>query len=282
MADETTGGEFPEQRPIQSFEDGLRPARLMLRVYKLLDSNDNIQTEGDFVRKVRGLVEAAVTEDLLVVQNELFLGIIRERAGVPRSDLKRSALCHLLRQAVVASCSALDVYLPALLRVHLPTVIGYVGREFVPKDDEVRKHFAELAFGLDDILRVMTEPPESSTLFIAGKILGVTEFKYLSSRKGVFVAGALLGIPKPWDAIATHLHRDRKELMSVLDEAVQRRNDIVHRGDRKQGDRPGEFQTIEFAWTQQAVDTIDHVCRALDELVEKRIRELRAAAETIS
>ncbi len=170
------------QQPIQTFEDSLRPAKLMLRVYRLLDSNDNIQTDGDFVGKVRTLVSAAASEDLLVVQNEIFLGIVREKALCPRSDLKRSTLCHLLRQAVVASCTALDVYLPALLRVHLPAVIALVGREFYPKDEEVKKYFSDLKFGLDEVLRVMTDEEDSATLFIAIKILGNTEFRYLSSK----------------------------------------------------------------------------------------------------
>ena len=64
--------------------------------------------------------------------------------------------------------------------------------------------------------------------------------------------------------------------MKTLDDTVRRRNDIVHRADRCQEDPGGEAQSITFAWTQQAVDTVKHVCLALDELVAMRITEMEA------
>jgi hypothetical protein len=77
-------------------------------------------------------------------------------------------------------------------------------------------------------------------------------------------------------AIAAHLNRDKRELMKTLIDTVDRRNDIVHRADRLQTDPGGEAQDIAFAWTQQAVDTIKHVCLALDELVAARVAQLEA------
>src|SRR5688572_21142328 len=104
----------PLIRPAQGFEDNIRPAKLMLQVYRLLDCGDAIQTDGAFVSQMRELVKASATEDLMLVQNEIFLGLVREAAQVPKSQLKRSALAHLLRQAIVASCTALDAFLPGL------------------------------------------------------------------------------------------------------------------------------------------------------------------------
>ena len=51
----------------------------------------------------------------------------------PASAFKRCALCNLLRQSVVAACTALETFLPILLRDNLPEVIGLRGRDFVPK-----------------------------------------------------------------------------------------------------------------------------------------------------
>jgi len=39
-------------------------------------------------------------------------------------------------------------------------------------------------------------------------------------------------------------------------------------------DSGGDAQDITFAWTRHAVDTIHHVCLALDELVATRAAEL--------
>jgi len=114
--------------------------------------------------------------------------------------------------------------------------------------------------------------------YISNKLLGLANFKYLSSRKGVHVVGALLGLSKPWPQIAEHLGRDKKALMQMLDDAVKRRNDIVHRADRAHTEPGGEAQDITFAWAQQAVDTIRHICLALDELVGERVKQISALA----
>src|SRR5438105_412049 len=99
--------------PRQTFEDNMRPAQLLVRVYRLLDSNDSIASQGDMVTKLRSVVQANADEELLLIYNELFLGLVRERADIKRSHLLKRSLGHLLRQAVVASCTALETYLPA-------------------------------------------------------------------------------------------------------------------------------------------------------------------------
>jgi hypothetical protein len=251
----------------------MRPAELLLRVYRLLDCNDTISTEGEMVNALRALVQASTDEDVMLVYNELFLGLVRERAQLPRSTLRRATLSHLLRQAVVASCTALETFLPALLRANLPMMIRSRGRDFVPRDETMMEYFADLQFSLDETLRLLGD--ENAPEYVSNRILGLANFKYLSSRKGIHVVGALLGLGQTWEQIAAHLNRDRKELMNTLEDTVRRRNDIVHRADRPQSDAGGEAQDIAFAWTQQAVDTINHICLALDELVSAHVAQIQ-------
>ncbi|MBI3948941.1 MAG: hypothetical protein HY314_00580 [Acidobacteria bacterium] len=258
--------------PRQVFEDTIRPAELLLRVYRLLE-NDAIQREGDMVKSLRAVVGASEDEDVMLIFNEIFLGLIRERAQLPPAALKRSALCNLMRQSVVVACTALETYLPSLLRVNLPTVIQAKGRSFFPQDAELQEHFKELTFGLDETLRILSDP--NAPLYIANKILSLTTFKYLGGKKGIHIVGALLSIEKPWEQIAQQLGRDRKELMKIIDETTRRRNDIVHRADRPQSDPSADLQEINYSWTKQAVDTIGHVCLALDELVAARMTHLQ-------
>jgi hypothetical protein len=259
--------------PRQAFEDNMRPAELLLRVYRLLE-NDALQTAGDMVTSLREVVGCGADEQLLLLYNEVFLGLIRERAQIPAAALKRSALDNLLRQAVVVACTALDTYLPSLLRVNLPLAIEVKGRDFVPQDSELTEYFKELTFDLAETMRILSDP-EAAPLFIANKILALTNFKYLSSRKGVHAVGALLAIDKPWTRIAEKLQRDRRDLMKTIEETALRRNDIVHRADRSQSDPGGIVQQISYAWARQSIDTISHVCLALDELVVTRMGELK-------
>lgn len=262
--------------PRQAFEDNMRPADLLLRMYRLLE-NDAVHTSGDMVGSLRTIIGAAGDEELMLIYNEIFIGLIRERAQFPSASLKRAALCNLLRQSVVGACTALDAYLPSLLRSNLPAVIKAKGREFIPQDSDLNEFFKDLNFDLSETLRMLADPAEAPT-YLAGKILGLTNFKYLSSKKGIHAVGSLLALDKPWGQIATKLQREQKELIKIVDETARRRNDIVHRADRPQSDPVGNMQEISYSWTKQAVDTVMHVCYALDELVTARIAELQKDA----
>lgn len=262
--------------PKQAFKENIHPAELLLQVYTLLE-NDEVLTSGALVTELRAIVRADADEELLLIYNEVFTGLVREAANVPKSTLRRAKLENLLRQAVVAACTGLDTYLPSVLRAHLPDVIRAKGRAFFPQDTQLREFFSDLQFDLATTLRLLGDP-DGAPLFIANKILGLTSFKYLSNKGGVHAVGALLGIEKPWDAVADHLGRDKKELMNLLDQTTNRRNDIVHRADRPQSDPGGDIQPIGFAWAQQAVDTVKHVCLGLDELIVAEMGELSNTA----
>ena len=261
--------------PRQTFEDNMRPAVLLLRVYRLLDSNDKILIEGQLLDALRAIVQAPIDEDLMLICNEIFVGLVRERAQLPRSTLRQITLCHLLRQAIVASCTALETYLPVLLRASLPVMIRARGRDFVPRNDKtVKSYFNDLRFDLDETLRLLGD--ENAPEYISNKIVGFVNFKYLSQDRGVHIVGVLLGLASPWQEIARHLTCDEEELKKTLNDTVKRRNDIVHRADRSRSDPGGDAQAISFAWTQHAADTVQHVCLALDELVAARVAQLQA------
>lgn len=258
--------------PRHIFEDNIRPAELLLKVFRLLE-HDALHTEEAVVRSLRDLVKAEADEGLMVIYNEIFLGLIRERAEIPAASIKRSALCNLLRQAVVTACTALETYLPTLLRNQLPEVIKIRGREFVPKDKEIAEQFKNLTFNLDECARLLANP---DPLFIANKMISFVNFSYLSGKRGIHATGALLALDNPWSQIAGALGREEDELKKTLDDTVNRRNDIVHRADREKKTPDGPPQEIGYAWSRQAVDTICVVCLALDELVARRLTELRA------
>jgi len=259
--------------PRQVFEDTIRPAELLLRVYRLLE-NDSVQRDGDIVSSLRAIVGANADEDLMLIYNEIFLGLIREKANLPAASLKEGALCNLMRQSVVVACTALETYLPSLLRVNLPVVIEARGRGFITQDTEVQEHFKELTFDLPELLRILED--QNAPLYIANKILSLVGFKYLGGRKGIQIVGSLLAVEKPWDQIAAKLARERKELIKSVEETTKRRNDIVHRADRPQTDPSSDMQTISYSWSKQAVDTVGHVCLALDELVAAKMAELKS------
>lgn len=262
-------------RPIQKLEDDIAPARLMLRVHRLLDCQDTILTEGALVERLRELIEAASSEELMVLQNELFVGLVRERAAMRARDLKSATLGHLLRQAVVLSCTALDIYLPALLTEHMPDAVRVRGRSLLADDAQVRGYLKDLTFSVEEVLRATSE---DGSIYIANKILSFIKFKYLAGVGGIAVACRLVGIEQPWSKLAENLGRDERDLKTTIRGATERRNDIVHRGDRDPDQPEGGPRSIGFAWAHQAVETIASVCHALDEVVEAHMRALRKEA----
>ena len=261
--------------PRQLFEDNIRPSDLLLKVFRLLE-HDAPNSEVELLRSLRELVKAEKEESLLVISNSIFLGLIRELAEVPPSAIKRSALCNLLRQSVVTASTALETYLPSLLRENLPEVIRIRGRDFIPKkDSEIKNQFKALTFPLDEIVRVLADP---DPFFVANKMISSLNFSYLSGRRGIHVTGALLALENTWGLIAQQLGREEVELKKTLDATMKRRNDIVHRADRSQDDPAGPAQEIGYPWAKQAVETIRVVCLALDDLVTSRLKELKQQA----
>jgi hypothetical protein len=282
--------------PRQIFDDNIYPADLLLQVYRLLDTNDKLLTDGELVEQLRSLLKYQHHEYLMLVYNDIFLGLVREKAHLPAATLRRSTLAHLLRQAIVVSCTAMDTFLPVLLRANLATTIRAKGRDFIPLNDgDVMQYFSlkGLSFSLEETMRLISETNYSGNVdyaasYVANKILTVSQKLYLSTSKGVHVVGKLLGLDNPWDRIVEHLGQKaemqgtapvKSELKAMLDATVERRNNIIHRGDHKVDDQEGEPEDIGFAWTRRAVDTVEHVCIALDELIAMKMEEYKAIVE---
>jgi hypothetical protein len=259
--------------PKQVFEDSFRMAELLIHVYRLLD-NDGLQTEGNMVTALRGLLECEKDEQVQLIVNAIFLGCIRESANVPTGQLRRPSLENLLRQAVVSGCTAYETYLSTLLAEHILTVIEVRQQDFFPTDAEVVTYFEGLSLGINEAFRLLNQ--DDRAVFLRNKIVTFVQKKNLGSVGGLKTVGLMLGVPAPWNTLAVHLHKERKDLTKTLSDAIERRNAIVHKADRNLEADNLEKQPIAFAWTQQAVDTIKHVCLGFDELVTARMAQHRA------
>lgn len=264
--------------PRQIFEDNIRPADLLLKVYRMLE-HDAPNNEEGMLRTLRDLVKADNDEGLMVIYNEVFLGLIRERAQLPQSAIRKSSLLNFLRQAVVCACTALETYLPALLTAHLDEVVRYRGRNFVPSDAEIATVCKALTFSLDEVVRLLNDP---DPFFVANKLVGHLKFTYLSGWRGIQFTGLLLTVPRPGTDLASRLGRDEKELKKIVDFTILRRNDIVHRADRQDLGVDNSQQEISFSWAMQAIETIRLVCICLDELVAERLQKLRQGTPVIA
>lgn len=256
------------------FEDNIRPADLLLKVYRLLE-HDAPNSEEGMLRTLRDLVRAEQDEGLMVICNDVFLGLIRERAEVQPKHVRKAALCNLLRQAVVIACTGLETYLPSVMNAHFEELIRVKGRGFINiKDKEVAGHLETVRFNLSETLQLLAEP---APLIVANKVRSFLETN-LSGRRGVHVVGVLFGIEDPLGGIGAKLGRKPTELGKFIDDTVSRRNDIVHRADRNRLNMAGDPQPITLGFAMQAVDSIRHVVTCLDEMIQDQMTQLRETA----
>jgi hypothetical protein len=266
--------------PRQVFDENMRPAELLVCIHALLE-HDRIHTEGGIIEEVRKQLGYDTAEALILIRNHLFLGVIREAARTEaRADpthFKQARLENLLRQAIVASCSALETYLYALLETNLITVVRTRGRDFLPDDRELMEFLSTVPFNIKDALRILAEPG-GAPLFIANKSLLQVQKKYVKGTSGVHGVGTLLGLEQPWERIAEELNRDEDDLKRIVKDVTDRRNDIVHRADRPEKEPNGPIQAINREMVRLWVETVGSICRTLDRLVETRLAELKAAA----
>jgi hypothetical protein len=258
----------------QFFEETFRPAKLLIEVYQLLE-NERIQTDTDWVKQLRILVGARAEEELMLLWNGVFLGLVMEAATIKKSSLRRDILKNLLRQAVVCACTAMETYLQVLLDEHLTEIIRLRGYDVWPKGDkEAIEYFKDFNLGLEGALRLIVG--ESDPFAALGRsLLGYFKYKNLGSDKAVKTAGMMLGLEAPWKLISQHLGRDEGDLINSIRTTFKRRNDIVHRGDRELGQEVGPRQDVNYEWTKHAVETVENVCLTLGELTAKRLAELK-------
>ena len=270
-------GSLSRLTPRQVFEDNMRPAELMLKVFKLL-AGDGTPTNHHILDVMRTSLGAPADENLLLLYNQLFVGIVRERADLGPSTFKQAMLDNLLRQSVAASCTALDTFLPALLRNNIGTVIQVKKRNFMPTDKETQGFFQGVTFTLLDMISMLDEDADP-ILFITNRILLIVKDKTFGNATGLHAVGCMLGLDDPWKQIGNRLGFPGDKLKLGLNETVNRRNDIIHRADRSKNEPDGGMQQISQAWTEHAVGNIHHACSALDELVAEQMVAFRDAAE---
>jgi hypothetical protein len=258
--------------PFADFENNFRSAETLLKVYRLLDTPDGPQTQHAMMQHVRELLMARDDEEIILLVNELFMGAVRENADVRPAVFKRDSLSMLLRQSVVAACSAIDVYYPALLKEHLPQVIAVKQRNFIPTDKSTRDFLRDFSLSLEQSLRLLSDPKPESIL--SDFLVEALKRKTLSNRQGVSFALQILGIDEPWHRIADRLGQPKEALAGQFEALVSRRNDIVHRGDRSPKDPNGQIQAIVYSWTESHVRAVRSIVLASKELAEEQMAAL--------
>ena len=261
------------------FNNHYNSADVLLSVYRLLESDDGPQTSHQLLTQLRPVLTSQADEELILLFNQMFIGIVRDAAHLKPKFFRPDTMTLLLRQSVVAACSALDVFVPHLLHAYLPGVVRIRQRHFLPSQGEVKSMFNDFRLKLEDIWPIAEETDlDERWNKIAVRVLDHITDKTLSNETGITVALALLGVDEPWKQIAARVGEPEKPLREKLRRMVSRRNDIVHRADRSRTDTNGPVQPIDFVWTQNHVGTVRTIALACYDLARTSSEQLQSGA----
>lgn len=264
-------------RPLTVFQHNFAAAENLIRLYDLLSgpAAHSGATE-EVIRAVRASLGISDDEQVFWLSNDRLLLIAREAAHVSDSFFHEHNLASLLRQAVVAACSALDAYFNDKFRDNVMTVL-LAKKRYAPKE------LRNLAMTFDDYLSLESwaDPNERLQQILERNL----ERKTFSSANGITEIAEILGIRDFWDQVAHKCGERPSDLRRRIDEIAARRNDIIHRADRptaeQQADGSG-LQAISPAWVTLGVQTVKAVVLAAEEVVDGEMKALGEHVEESS
>ncbi len=260
-------------KPLTVFQHNFAAAENLVRLFDLLsgpteDGRAKIVTE-----VVRSSLEILEGEQVFSLCNDRIFLIAREAAQVSATFFHEHNLASLLRQAVVAACSALDAYFNDKFRENVMTVL-LANKRYAPKE------LRSLVMTFDDYLSLESwADPNQRLQQILEKNL---ERKTLSNANGITEMTAILGIKDFWEQVGRECGEKPSDLRRQIDEIAARRNDIVHRADRPKEPEEASgsgLQPITRAWVNLRVQAVKTVVLAADKIIDQEMKLLRERAE---
>lgn len=261
-------------KPLTVFQHNFAAAENLIRLYDLLSGpigeSSQIQEAVETVRASLGIPEE---ERVFLLSNDRLLLVAREAAQVSDTFFHEHNLASLLRQAVVAACSALDAYFNDKFRENVMTVL-LTKKRYAPKE------LRNLVMTFDDYLSLESWADSEQRLRqILEKNL---ERKTLSNANGITEITEILGIKDFWNQVGRECGEKPSDLRRRIDDIAARRNDIVHRADRPKEDQEPNgsgLQAISHAWVNLRVQTAKAVVLAAEKVINGEMKSLGEYAE---
>jgi hypothetical protein len=251
--------------PLTVFEQNFRAPEALLKTYRLFQQKEGAPSE--LQQLLRKHLSVPLGEETFLLSNEALHGLVRELAGVAPGFFRDRNLALLLRQAIVAACSAADVYYNSALGTYAVEVL-------LSRKQQAPKELREVKMTLGDYIGIAEyqDPKIKLKQVIAAQFTRDT----LANVDGITVALQILGVGRTpeevWRGLGEVAGHNFKDLREQVKDLVSRRNDIVHRGDRPRlGEESEEPQPIEYTWAIGHVGTLKKVVLASDVLIQKEL-----------
>jgi hypothetical protein len=250
-------------KPIEVFEQNFKNVEAMLSLHNLLIDKDIGKEPVEFKRIVHQYFGIPNDEETVIVLNEMLHALVRDNASLKKSFFAEKNLNLLLRQAIVATCSSMDVYCMDILKENIMTVIRKKGRQSPSK-------LKEIELTLDEFLSIKGYENQDERLkqIILSKFERVT----LGNINGIGeTIEGYLGIDDYWGKVSARLEKRPQIIKDEITAIVKRRNDIIHRGDRKKNltEIDPEVQNIDYDWTYSHIHAVKSLILATDRIIQE-------------
>jgi hypothetical protein len=93
-----------------------------------------------------------------------------------------------------------------------------------------------------------------------------------------------LGITEYWKRVSERLEKRQQVIKDEIDAIVKRRNDIIHRGDRKKNitEIDPDIQEMNYDWAYSHIHSVKSLVLATDAILSDEMREIMIIEEGIN
>jgi hypothetical protein len=200
--------------------------------------------------------------------NDHMIALFHPTARIPGSLREENGLDFLLRQAVVAACTALERFLWDTVKDNALLVVR---SRRAGTDDELKK----LTLTLEEFAAI--EHLDDPDARIRQIILANFERKVLYDVKSIDRIARMLTVKDFWQEIENISGAPAKSLRGLIDDLVTRRNLITHRADRPDSGEPSDsrgLRPISLSWTNLRVQAANTLVNAAHEIFARVLAEL--------
>lgn len=248
-------------KPLAAFHHNIQSAEELVRLTELLSGKNERRIRKERAQGLRKTLHWSAKEKIDRSENKSLYIIIREAANIERSYFDAHKLQFLLRQSVVAACSAMDCYFLEKVEEKIWSVVSRKKKN-APSD------LLKLRISVSDYLGAESYKRKGWAL----KAAMVESIRYLSFQSPSAIKDRLqlIGIRDFWREIDLELGVAQGETEKSLKALVSRRNQIVH-----EGDRPGnKHRTITVGWVKPRVQLVRKIVDGAEKVIDRQVADL--------
>lgn len=253
------------------FNSAMDRANHLLILYAILHNTRTRVVRNDWAKTFKQHMQWPLSEQIVRVDGENSLLILRESAGIDGTHFAHDYLSELLRATIVAAVSALDRYMHDMV-VERSLDLLRLPEEDIPK--ELRKLAVPILSAKKALEHLRKDSKSKPGNILKQAIQAALHEDYTFQSSSSIEKGAkMLGIKDFWGEIVKHLPNKpiKGDVQKKLKEITTRRNQIGHEADLilKTSAKKITVREIKLETTKEYVSWIRDFVSAINEVASE-------------